>query len=134
MSVFRNLMIDLQEICYSINVNFEETKKELEFLIGEEEIIAYLFGIVMAPENPNTLFDLLMIGQIHLFSFDKEKTELIISQDKLDEYTACSINKQDNKIKLEIRQASSMYQYYINNHKNKEAVVMNFFKKLQDSL
>ena len=134
MSVFRNLMIDLQEICYSINVNFEETKKELEFLIGEEEIIAYLFGIVMAPENPNTLFDLLMIGQIHLFSFDKEKTELIISQDKLDEYTACSINKQDNKIKREIRQASSMYQYYINNHKNKEAVVMNFFKKLQDSL
>lgn len=134
MSVFQNLMEDLQKICEATNVNFEEIKKELELVIGKEELVAYLFGQGMAPDNPNTVFDLLVIGQEHLFSLDKEKNGLNLSYDKLSKYSLSSIRKQENRIKFEMRQTGSLYQFYLNNPKSEESVVMDFYKKLREVL
>ena len=132
MSVHDAMIDELLLRCKKAELDSSYYVNCLNKILSGEECIAYLFGIGVAPENPTTQIDVMILTHESIIGFNIETNRLLTGRTKRSLYNSVMINKDKTRIQVLLSQGGPLGPgFYINNYLSEEDSVWEFVKTVK---
>ncbi len=129
------LFTELAKKCNQKKIDHIKPIKLLKEIMDDEPQEYYIFGEGMAPDNPNTLLELLIIGQKSCYNLYIDPDRIVITTLKISSLSTVSMEMFRNKIKLHLYEMGGAFSgIYINVTIKEYDNVIEFVKRLRKKI